>query len=69
MLWGNFEKYFLQKSMCKYFLITYIFFLPSYFSQLLEEHGPLDMSNKMFSEEYEFFPEETSTKILEKQEV
>ncbi|KAM4887339.1 E3 ubiquitin-protein ligase TTC3 isoform 2-T2 [Thomomys bottae] len=33
--------------------------LYDYFSQLLEEHGPLDMSNKMFSEEYEFFPEET----------
>ena len=39
--------------------------MPSYFSQLLEEHGPLDMSNKMFSEEYEFFPEETQ-QILEK---
>lgn len=39
--------------------------MPSYFSQLLEEHGPLDMSNKMFSEEYEFFPEETR-QILEK---
>uniref|UniRef100_A0A8P0PPK5 RING-type E3 ubiquitin transferase n=1 Tax=Canis lupus familiaris TaxID=9615 RepID=A0A8P0PPK5_CANLF len=37
----------------------------NYFSQLLEEHGPLDMSNKMFSEEYEFFPEETR-QILEK---
>lgn len=32
---------------------------------MLEEHGPLDMSNKMFSEEYEFFPEETR-QILEK---
>uniref|UniRef100_A0A2K6NCA2 E3 ubiquitin-protein ligase TTC3 n=2 Tax=Rhinopithecus roxellana TaxID=61622 RepID=A0A2K6NCA2_RHIRO len=39
--------------------------LYDYFSQLLEEHGPLDMSNKMFSEEYEFFPEETRP-ILEK---
>ncbi|XP_012495526.1 PREDICTED: E3 ubiquitin-protein ligase TTC3 [Propithecus coquereli] len=39
--------------------------LYDYFSQLLEEHGPLDMSNKMFSEEYEFFPEETR-QILEK---
>ncbi|XP_054569513.1 E3 ubiquitin-protein ligase TTC3 isoform X4 [Eptesicus fuscus] len=38
--------------------------LYDYFSQLLEEHGPLDMSNKMFSEEYEFFPEETR-QILE----
>ncbi|XP_066115489.1 E3 ubiquitin-protein ligase TTC3 isoform X2 [Saccopteryx bilineata] len=37
--------------------------LYDYFSQLLEEHGPLNMSNKMFSEEYEFFPEETR-KIL-----
>ncbi|XP_027626756.1 E3 ubiquitin-protein ligase TTC3 isoform X2 [Tupaia chinensis] len=39
--------------------------LYDYFSQLLEEHGPLDMSNKIFSEEYEFFPEETR-QILEK---
>ncbi|XP_060496834.1 E3 ubiquitin-protein ligase TTC3 isoform X3 [Panthera onca] len=39
--------------------------LYDYFSQLLEEHGPLDMNNKMFSEEYEFFPEETR-QILEK---
>jgi len=39
--------------------------LYDYFSQLLEEHGPLDMSNKMFSEEYEFFPEETR-QILDK---
>nr|XP_037845435.1 E3 ubiquitin-protein ligase TTC3-like [Chlorocebus sabaeus] len=39
--------------------------LYDYFSQLLEEHGPLDMSSKMFSEEYEFFPEETRP-ILEK---
>ncbi|KAG8518562.1 E3 ubiquitin-protein ligase TTC3, partial [Galemys pyrenaicus] len=39
--------------------------LYDYFSQLLEEHGPLDMSDKMFSEEYEFFPEETR-QILEK---
>uniref|UniRef100_A0A2K5ZJH3 E3 ubiquitin-protein ligase TTC3 n=1 Tax=Mandrillus leucophaeus TaxID=9568 RepID=A0A2K5ZJH3_MANLE len=39
--------------------------LYDYFSQFLEEHGPLDMSNKMFSEEYEFFPEETR-QILEK---
>ncbi|XP_058379067.1 E3 ubiquitin-protein ligase TTC3 isoform X3 [Diceros bicornis minor] len=39
--------------------------LYDYFSQLLEEHGPLDMGNKMFSEEYEFFPEETR-QILEK---
>nr|XP_019585864.1 PREDICTED: E3 ubiquitin-protein ligase TTC3 isoform X1 [Rhinolophus sinicus]XP_019585865.1 PREDICTED: E3 ubiquitin-protein ligase TTC3 isoform X1 [Rhinolophus sinicus]XP_019585866.1 PREDICTED: E3 ubiquitin-protein ligase TTC3 isoform X1 [Rhinolophus sinicus] len=39
--------------------------LYDYFSQLLEEQGPLDMSNKMFSEEYEFFPEETR-QILDK---
>ncbi|XP_019511308.1 PREDICTED: E3 ubiquitin-protein ligase TTC3 [Hipposideros armiger] len=39
--------------------------LYDYFSQLLEEQGPLDMSNKMFSEKYEFFPEETR-QILEK---
>lgn len=39
--------------------------LYDYFSQMLEEHGPLDMSNKMFSEEYEFFPEETR-QILQK---
>ncbi|XP_052014937.1 E3 ubiquitin-protein ligase TTC3 isoform X5 [Apodemus sylvaticus] len=39
--------------------------LYDYFSQLLEEHGPLDMSDRMFSEEYEFFPEETR-QILEK---
>lgn len=40
-------------------------FVPSYFSQLLEEHGPLDLSDKVFSEEYEFFPEETR-QMLEK---
>ncbi|XP_051006239.1 E3 ubiquitin-protein ligase TTC3 [Acomys russatus] len=38
--------------------------LYDYFSQLLEEHGPLDMSDRMFSEEHEFFPEETR-QILE----
>ena len=66
MLWEKFwEIFFSDKhvqvlpynNLCKFF--------PSYFSQLLEEHGPLDMSNKMFSEEYEFFPEETR-QILEK---
>lgn len=58
-------KYFFQ--IIKSVLITYanVNFFSSYFSQLLEEHGPLDMSNKMFSEEYEFFPEETR-QILEK---
>lgn len=40
-------------------------FVPSYFSQLLEEHGPLDLNDKVFSEEYEFFPEETR-QMLEK---
>ncbi|XP_058152206.1 E3 ubiquitin-protein ligase TTC3 isoform X1 [Dasypus novemcinctus] len=39
--------------------------LYDYFSQFLEEHGPLDMGNRIFSEEYEFFPEETR-QILEK---
>uniref|UniRef100_A0A8C6E0L2 RING-type E3 ubiquitin transferase n=1 Tax=Moschus moschiferus TaxID=68415 RepID=A0A8C6E0L2_MOSMO len=39
--------------------------LYDYFSHLLEERGPMEMSNKMFSEEYEFFPEETR-QILEK---
>ncbi|KAF6122388.1 tetratricopeptide repeat domain 3 [Phyllostomus discolor] len=33
--------------------------LYDYFSQFLEEHGPLEMSNRMFCEKYEFFPEET----------
>ncbi|XP_053772952.1 E3 ubiquitin-protein ligase TTC3 isoform X2 [Desmodus rotundus] len=33
--------------------------LYDYFSQFLEEHGPLDMSNRVFCEKYEFFPEET----------
>ncbi|XP_076975206.1 E3 ubiquitin-protein ligase TTC3 isoform X2 [Tamandua tetradactyla] len=39
--------------------------LYDYFSQFLEEHGPLDMGSRIFSEEYEFFPEETR-RILEK---
>ncbi|KAM7322338.1 hypothetical protein ACRRTK_019179 [Alexandromys fortis] len=39
--------------------------LYDYFSQLLEEHGPLDLNDKVFSEEYEFFPEETR-QMLEK---
>ncbi|CAO2632456.1 E3 ubiquitin-protein ligase TTC3 [Lemmus lemmus] len=39
--------------------------LYDYFSQLLEEHGPLDMNDKVFSEEDEFFPEETR-QMLEK---
>ncbi|XP_021570133.1 E3 ubiquitin-protein ligase TTC3 [Carlito syrichta] len=38
--------------------------LYDYFSQFLEEYGPLDMNNKMFSE-YEFFSEETRD-IIEK---
>lgn len=40
-------------------------FVPSYFSQLLEEHGPLDLNDKVFTEEDEFFPEETR-QMLEK---
>nr|XP_015855333.1 E3 ubiquitin-protein ligase TTC3 isoform X8 [Peromyscus maniculatus bairdii] len=39
--------------------------LYDYFSQLLEEHGPLDLNDKVFSEEDEFFPEETR-QMLEK---
>ncbi|CAH6792587.1 Ttc3 [Phodopus roborovskii] len=39
--------------------------LYDYFSQLLEEHGPLDMNDKVFTEEGEFFPEETR-QMLEK---
>ncbi|KAL6072533.1 hypothetical protein STEG23_030777, partial [Scotinomys teguina] len=39
--------------------------LYDYFSQLLEEHGPLDMNDKVFTEEDEFFPEETR-QMLEK---
>ncbi|KAL1788280.1 E3 ubiquitin-protein ligase TTC3 [Sigmodon hispidus] len=39
--------------------------LYDYFSQLLEEHGPLDMNDKVFSEGDEFFPEETR-QMLEK---
>ncbi|XP_035300172.1 E3 ubiquitin-protein ligase TTC3 isoform X6 [Cricetulus griseus] len=33
--------------------------LYDYFSQLLEEHGPLDMNDKLFTEKDELFPEET----------
>ncbi|XP_036059604.1 E3 ubiquitin-protein ligase TTC3 isoform X6 [Onychomys torridus] len=39
--------------------------LYDYFSQLLEEHGPLALNDKVFSEEDEFFPEETR-QMLEK---
>ncbi|XP_040606357.1 E3 ubiquitin-protein ligase TTC3 isoform X4 [Mesocricetus auratus] len=39
--------------------------LYDYFSQLLEEHGPLDMNDRVFTEEDEFFPEETR-QMLEK---
>lgn len=35
-----------------------------HFSQYVEEQGPVDMGNRVFTEEYEFFPEETR-KIVE----
>ncbi|NWI54549.1 TTC3 ligase, partial [Calyptomena viridis] len=33
--------------------------LYEYFSQILEEHGPLEINNKLLIGEYEHFPEET----------
>ncbi|NXD26730.1 TTC3 ligase, partial [Spelaeornis formosus] len=33
--------------------------LYNYFSQILEEHGPLEMNDKLLTGEYENFPEET----------
>ncbi|NWY73546.1 TTC3 ligase, partial [Erithacus rubecula] len=33
--------------------------LYDYFSQILEEHGPLEINNKLLVGEYENFPEET----------
>lgn len=39
------------------------FFL-SYFSQILEEHGPMEINNKLLTGEYEHFPEE-ARKIVE----
>uniref|UniRef100_A0A8C9N9B4 RING-type E3 ubiquitin transferase n=1 Tax=Serinus canaria TaxID=9135 RepID=A0A8C9N9B4_SERCA len=38
--------------------------LYDYFSQILEEHGPLEMNNKLLVGEYENFPEETQ-KVVE----
>ncbi|NWI94406.1 TTC3 ligase, partial [Pitta sordida] len=38
--------------------------LYDYFSQILEEHGPLEMNNKLLIGEYENFPEETR-KVVE----
>ncbi|NXU37331.1 TTC3 ligase, partial [Drymodes brunneopygia] len=38
--------------------------LYDYFSQILEEHGPLEMNNKLLVGEYENFPEETR-KVVE----
>ncbi|NWX29203.1 TTC3 ligase, partial [Notiomystis cincta] len=38
--------------------------LYDYFSQILEEHGPLEINNKLLIGEYENFPEETR-KVVE----
>ncbi|NXH10806.1 TTC3 ligase, partial [Bucco capensis] len=38
--------------------------LYGYFSQILEEHGPMEINNKLLVGEYEDFPEETQ-KIVE----
>ncbi|NXM42531.1 TTC3 ligase, partial [Gymnorhina tibicen] len=38
--------------------------LYDYFSQILEEHGPLEINNKLLAGEYETFPEETR-KVVE----
>ncbi|NXN36327.1 TTC3 ligase, partial [Rhinoptilus africanus] len=38
--------------------------LYGYFSQILEEHGPMEINNKLLVGEYEDFPEETR-KIVE----
>ncbi|NXQ15346.1 TTC3 ligase, partial [Peucedramus taeniatus] len=38
--------------------------LYDYFSQILEEHGPLEINNKLLVGEYENFPEETR-KVVE----
>ncbi|NXK42053.1 TTC3 ligase, partial [Piprites chloris] len=40
--------------------------LYGYFSQILEEHGPLEINNKLLVGEYENFPEETR-KVVEDQ--
>ncbi|NWQ98686.1 TTC3 ligase, partial [Burhinus bistriatus] len=38
--------------------------LYEYFSQILEEHGPMEINNKLLIGEYEHFPEE-ARKIVE----
>ncbi|NXG56017.1 TTC3 ligase, partial [Hemiprocne comata] len=38
--------------------------LYEYFSQILEEHGPMEINNKLLIGEYEYFPEE-ARKIVE----
>ncbi|NXV34959.1 TTC3 ligase, partial [Rissa tridactyla] len=38
--------------------------LYEYFSQILEEHGPMEINNKLLVGEYEHFPEEAQ-KIVE----
>ncbi|NXM18364.1 TTC3 ligase, partial [Ploceus nigricollis] len=38
--------------------------LYDYFSQILDEHGPLEINNKLLVGEYENFPEETR-KVVE----
>ncbi|NXQ00711.1 TTC3 ligase, partial [Vidua macroura] len=38
--------------------------LYDYFSQILDEHGPLEINNKLLVGEYEHFPEETR-KVVE----
>ncbi|NXA77557.1 TTC3 ligase, partial [Thryothorus ludovicianus] len=38
--------------------------LYDYFTQILEEHGPLEINNKLLIGEYENFPEETR-KVVE----
>ncbi|NWU05412.1 TTC3 ligase, partial [Cephalopterus ornatus] len=41
-------------------------YLYGYFSQILDEHGPLEINNKLLVGEYEDFPEETR-KVVEDQ--
>ncbi|NWU91049.1 TTC3 ligase, partial [Upupa epops] len=38
--------------------------LYEYFSQILEQHGPMELNNKLLVEQYEHFPEEAQ-KIVE----
>ncbi|NXS87031.1 TTC3 ligase, partial [Erpornis zantholeuca] len=40
--------------------------LYDYFSQILEEHGPLEINNKLLIGEYENFPEETRKVVEDK---